>query len=245
MLNPLLFDAFRYYRNGLPKHSAIDATTALKWARRDVANGKRRYPGTPQGMRGGADFKIGRDSVFWCECPDDYLRRVGYADECGLRSIRHKGWFTDEYGDGELARGVVFQLPARNGTPRFISGVADSVNDGPAILSLELFDDKDDAARNADSLAEIYAEKERDYRRASNAGFRHGELGEEIATMRGQVREILKARRDHIRKGDKVPTILAVLECKARELLGEIEEMQEKRATLFDEYGHTDAFKDN
>ena len=41
------------------------------------------------------------------------LRFVGYADKINDR-IRHKGWCVDEFGD-DVMRGVVYQLPARNG----------------------------------------------------------------------------------------------------------------------------------
>lgn len=93
-MNQALIDAFRYWRGRLAPRSLLPthAANALLAARHDVAEGRARSVGsdTRQPMRGGQDFKIGSDSVFWCECPDAYLRRVGFADECGVR-LGHKG----------------------------------------------------------------------------------------------------------------------------------------------------------
>lgn len=238
-----LAETYLFYRQ---RHLLCTPRQALAMARRDIAAEKPRkvYVDVTRGaMRGGTDWKLCGDNVFFCECPDTYLRRVGFADQHS-RAIKHTGWWLTDDGDGESARGVVFQLPARNGKPRFISGIADPFNNGAAIISLELFDDKADAAINADWLAERYAEKERDYNRAWRAGQEYSELGSTIAQARKDALAVLKARRDHIRAGDSVPTILKVLECKAFELIDAISEARGKRETLREQYGNCDAFNE-
>jgi hypothetical protein len=237
-MNQNLIDAFKYWRRQSPNRAAH---MAIFNARKDLVEGRKRYPANGNAMRGGTDFKVGRDSVFWCECPDDYLRRVGYADEC--LSMRHTGWYLEDDWSGELARGVVFQLPAAKGKPRFLSGIADPHNDGPAILSLEVFDEKEEAARNADYLAERYAEKERDYQRAWRAGQDYRELGDEIAALRTDTLELFAERRE-LRKlvGDKFKASCRALHQTIKANWREIKAAREKRSELFDTFGHVDAF---
>ena len=213
----------------------------------DVQANRKRYPSTRGGMRGGEDWKLGSDSVFWCEQPDDYLRRVGFADECGLRSIDHTGWYmSDENWTGEKARGVVFQLPAHKGKPRFISGIADPNNEGAAILSLEMFDEKEDAARNADSLAEIYADKERDYQRAWRAGQDYRELGDEIPALRVETLALFSERRElKALVGDKFKAACRALNQTIKANWRDIKAARDKRETLFSDFGNVDAFNND
>ena len=59
-----------------------------------------------------------------------------------------------------MLRGVVYALPNRRG---YVAGYADPVNELAARLELSIIADKDDAAKIADRIAEIEAERERDY----------------------------------------------------------------------------------
>ncbi|MGZ6199168.1 MAG: hypothetical protein ACXWNL_16150 [Vulcanimicrobiaceae bacterium] len=248
MLNPNLIAAFKYHRSYTGRTSA---SRALELSRLDVQANRTRYPATRGAMRGGADWQIGRDNVFWCERPDDYLRRVGFVDEIPNESsyrgkfVDHKGWYLEDNYSSEVARGLVFQLPAHKGKPRFISGIADPNNDGPAILSLEIFNDKGEAARNADHLAEHYAETERDYQRANRAGFEYRELGEEIAATRVETLELFAERRElKALVGDKFKAACRALNQTIKANWREIKRARDKRETLFDAYGHVDAFND-
>lgn len=82
-------------------------------------------------------------------------------------SIRHTGWLTDEFGDSETIRGVVFRLPSGRG---FLAGW--SMGEGMASsLEYAVYDDESAAAHVADSLAENAAEKEREYQAAERARF--------------------------------------------------------------------------
>lgn len=133
----------------------------------------------------GAPFAIGGRygwQVQWCEAPP--FRFAGLASD--LTRLGHTGWYTDD-DDSELARGVVYQLTARDGRARFVPAVADPINAdsdgrGPAMLALADMvtadgpdesaadDARRDAARRADELAERYAESEREWREADRAG---------------------------------------------------------------------------
>ncbi len=67
------------------------------------------------------------------------LRTVGFADEIA-RGIDHKGWFCDphDFGGGEVYRGIVLQLPARNGFPQYVYGYADPCNDDAALIDFDI-----------------------------------------------------------------------------------------------------------
>lgn len=98
------------------------------------------------------------------------LRKIGFADE--ILKLRHQGWYADD-DSGMMAgtyRGIVYQLPARDGVPQYVYGYADPNNDDCALLSVETESDKKDAARYADQLAERFAEHERAFLCAWQAG---------------------------------------------------------------------------
>jgi hypothetical protein len=248
MLNQKLIDAFKYSRGFTGRTSA---RRALELARMDVSANRNRYPRQHFGMRGGTDWKIGSDTVFFCEQPDDYLRRVGFVDEIPSEShyrgkmVDHKGWYLrDDDCGGEVARGVVFQLPAHKGKCRYLSAVADPHNNGPAILSLELFDELREAARNADSLAEKYAEKERDYNRAWEAGQRYSDLGAEIAEERKATLALIREAKSQCATLRDMPATRKVIESAIRDYLRETESARDKRAELISEYGNCEAFNE-
>lgn len=77
---------------------------------------------------------------------------VDFADEVDS-SIKHTGWFADEYQDQGTIRGVVCRLEGR----RWLAGWYWSDN-GEYCIYQTIFDDAIDAASAADSLAEDYAD---------------------------------------------------------------------------------------
>jgi hypothetical protein len=100
------------------------------------------------------------------------LRNVGFADE--IVSLRHTGWFTDrEFQiDEETTRGVVYQLPGKDGAARYVAGYHyNGADDEGATLFFDTVysehgdDDKAkrEAARTADEHARVAADKECDY----------------------------------------------------------------------------------
>lgn len=118
----------------------------------------------------------------FCGWSDEIARETGHG-----RSIEHTGWFS-RAGDwsGDKLRGGVWQLPARDGSARYVPGYAEfegkgETNPGSAALALwemergERGDERDDsalweAARAADGIAEAQAERERDYSEAMDSG---------------------------------------------------------------------------
>lgn len=104
----------------------------------------------------------------WIEHVSKGLRVVGYADK--IAHLDHQGWFTDPRGDGgEVARGAVLRLTRAAGDARFLAAIADPWNPDCYIASMERFDDADEAAHDADSMAEAFAEAERDYQTRDTA----------------------------------------------------------------------------
>ena len=106
----------------------------------------------------------------YLEQPGSMLRFVGAAHD--IVRVGHTGWYLDDE-DGVTIHGVVYQLPAQHGSERYLAGHSDAHNPGAASLSLEILDDKDDAARAADAMAERVAADEREYQDAWRAGQAH------------------------------------------------------------------------
>lgn len=215
--------SYRYWRGlGRP------ACDALRLARADAEKETGRYPvsggfGAP-GERGGR----------WTEKPEAAgLRFVGFSDEIlsGRRGVDHSGWFLYPEGDpAEVARGCVYQLPARNGRPVYVEALRtgetlrtrsdwrDMGEDGGALIFLadrhlgerggrEETGDCDgiiSAARGADEEARIYAEAEREYQTAGQAGSRCADLETESADERKAARELVAELRAHFNAGGKL-----------------------------------------
>lgn len=158
----------------------------------------------------------------WIESPAEAgLRFVGFSDE--LASLGHNGWHLEPDGEGKLARGAVYQLPARDGRACYVEGVRLGSNgkkgwqeqcgrDGAAIVYLgerhlgerggdEYSRTRDnesavrEAARGADREAEISAERERDWQEAWQAGQKTAELETEAAADKAKARHLIAERR--------------------------------------------------
>lgn len=110
-------------------------------------------------------------------------RLVGFADGI-TRAVDNKGWYIDEFCD-KVYRGVIYRLPRG----RFVYGYADPHNDDCALIANETAGNVDDAARWADSVAQSFAEEEREYSEANSATFRAIEKAREV---REEVREALE-----------------------------------------------------
>lgn len=211
------------------------AKDALRQARLQVQNDTALKYGAPSIWKGlgGSDGKLfsayGETACRWIENPESKgLRFVGLAHDVAksnysyLRNaVEHTGWFLDNEILHETVSGVVYQLPARDGKPRYVVGYADPYNcdkdgNGPALLSVEVLEGERhdsynhgynpalrDAARRADSIAESMAEQEREYQDARRAGQTAREKTQE-ATQAGQewiaeiraFRDLWKARRN-------------------------------------------------
>lgn len=217
--------AYRYWRAlGRP------AGDALRLARLDAEKETGRYP-----VAGGAGAP-GERGGRWMERPESLgFRFVGFSDELrdGGRNS-HSGWFLYPEGDpAEVARGCVYQLPARKGRPVYVEALRtgetlrtrsdwrDMGESGSALIfpgaihygdkggdeyssTSDSSDAVKDAARGADREAEIYAEAERDYQAAWQAGSRCADLETESADERKAARELVAELRAHFNAGGKL-----------------------------------------
>ena len=109
------------------------------------------------GRHSGKSFYLGSDfspDLRWQWC-DDVTSR-----------INHTGWFTNEYGDGDIIRGIVFRLPRSRG---FLAGW--SMGEGMITgRGCTIYGDETAAAYAADSMAEYIAKQEREYQEQQNHG---------------------------------------------------------------------------
>lgn len=152
---------------------------------------------------GGAVFKVGENVGYrntfarWHESPAIPFRFAGLAHE--ILSLRHTGWYTrhDDPCSDELARGVVYMLPHS----RFIAAMVDPWNGrkngtGPCIVECKpngepfIYDDKYEAARAADGLAERYAESGREDDRLQ------GEIRQQEESIEENERKMDEARNE-------------------------------------------------
>lgn len=211
-------------RNAWPEKAYGIAREALARARRDVAEGKTRYP---SGYRSGngVTWQPDQPGIAYVDKPESVgLRFVGRV----VPEMRHgdvwdsrgnTGWHTDPYGDTfrdgtGLAWGEVYQLPGRKGESRFVAGYRFGGCDGGATLDFGRIyveprgdwevdvmtcDAAIDAARAADSMAEHAAEEEREYQTAWQAGSRWNHLAEVISDARKQCLSLMSERKKAMR----------------------------------------------
>jgi len=130
------------------------------------------------------------DRYRWVENVSMGLRKVGDSDD--IIRLNHTGYFTDNFQD-ETVHGEVYQLPARNGALQFVPAVNDTCNDDCACLDFSsVTDDKEDAARWADSMAENWAENSREEQAKDAAEQRIEEIGDEIKETYKDFRRIVR-----------------------------------------------------
>ena len=237
MLEEHVLQNYAYHRA-----RGMKAADALNLARDEIAKGLRRYGACSRAIY--YNPKSTRGNYRWIENAGRGLRLVGFADEI-YRGIDHKGWYTREDDMDETLRGIVYQLPARHGVEQYVHGYADPCNEGAAYLCFDLDDDKEQAARNADRVAEIFAEEQRDYNAAWDAGNRATELEREAAEQRAHIlslREEIKDARAVSR--DTMPTICATLRAEIVGAYHKIQKLRKERDHLRDDYGRSEGFEE-
>ncbi|MER9524029.1 hypothetical protein NKI96_10635 [Mesorhizobium sp. M0292] len=161
------------------------------------------------------------------------------------------GWYTD-VDQSATIYGVVYQLPGRDGTARFVAGYAsaDDCDSRPTldfgtIYSEDMRGDRynesavdldaaRDAARAADSLAQHAAEAEREYNAAWQAGSQFAERAETIAANRKAALELLAERRRAAvaGKGEAFKAICGAIRDKVAACVAEIAEARAERDKL-------------
>ena len=128
------------------------------------------------------------DRYRWVENVSRGLRHVGQAGD--IAKLNHNGWYTDNY-QNETVQGEVYQLPARDGKPRYLPAMGDPSNADCAQFDFHsITEDKVQAARWADQIAEYYAEQEREYRAGEDAENRIEEINTEIKDLYTGFRKI-------------------------------------------------------
>lgn len=139
----------------------------------------------------------------WAETPDDWSELKGRSDEIA-ESINHHGWYLDDCFDG-VAFGIVRKVRTKMGL-RYIAAVTDTCNgdkygNGPCAVEVHedgsplWYDCEPEAARFANTIAERYAEKEREYqegwRARNDAEEKADEARKEIAGLRTKARSLV------------------------------------------------------
>jgi len=240
------------------------ARGALMKARRRLAKGDRVYCALwPwQAGRGNVSLQprksLDSSRYVWIENPESAgLRRVGFADENlprYSRAIKHQGWFIDDSQD-EVFRGVVYQLPGRDGRARYLAGYADPFNPPAAFMCLDIIEGmkhaahdeaaKRDAATAADEIARIYAERERAYREVADARWRYDAIPGEIASLGAKI-DVLRGERIAARRlvgRRKFPTLCVTINAKIAELAHDIWLLKAEREALENDYAASDPWE--
>jgi hypothetical protein len=192
----------------------------------------------------GDAFQCGGSFVRWTENTHSIgLRFVGMADKVAPRSVKHTGWYcSDDNETGETARGAVWQLPARNGLPRFVAGIFDPINEGAALLIVDtVADDEIAAAHRADQLAERFAEREREYQRVSSARFRYDELTDDITARRKECLALIRELKPRLRSFG--PALCKALRYAVASQLRAIGKARQERADIVHAFASHDAWE--
>lgn len=130
-------------------------------------------------------------SEFYTDRPRQFFRFTGYCDDIHS-AIRHRGWFVDSFQD-ETARGIVYQLPARNGECRYLAGVEDPWAN--TFFETILYEDKVEASRAANGLAESFAEHCREDHEEQERLREIKENQQEATSLRNRIRILSRSIR--------------------------------------------------
>ena len=104
----------------------------------------------------------------------------------------HTGWFVNSFQD-ETVHGMVYRLPARDGKPLYAPAVSDHCgNPGSCFSFRDVTEDLIGAIREADRLAECWAESEREYEARENARLRIEENREQIKSEYAEFRKLAR-----------------------------------------------------
>lgn len=177
----------------------------------------------------------------WVEDVSKGLRVTGEAHK--IIRLDHTGYFTDNYQE-ETVWGMVYQLPARHGKPRYVPGVNDPNNEDSACLDFsELYEDKEDAARDADRMAEVWAEDEREYK--EDAETKREELTADIhqayADMRATIRQLRntvvqepcdREMGDNWKEASKLPIVRELVKAEWRRFKAAVSKLRKQRAKI-------------
>lgn len=183
-----------------------------------------------------ADDSPRADRYRWIENASRGLRIVGAVHEIKpdwRPIVDHTGWYLDPRGDGETVHGAVLQLPARAGVVRYVPAIADPFNDDCYCCDFRnVTDDLRTAIYAADSMAERYAEREREYQLTESARLRADELREEAAELRAKHRATVADMRALRELAPNAPNACAVLRDSLRAMRKRIRDALREAARL-------------
>lgn len=135
-----------------------------------------------------------KDDVYkserWIEHPENHFRFVGKYQDIYKGRNSHNGWYLDPFQQDTVS-GVVYQLTGKKGKPRYIAGHEDGYNEEYVKINFrDIFEEKEDAAREADEMARIYAERSCEDYIQTNAEDAIESNKHEIAELKKIVKEI-------------------------------------------------------
>jgi hypothetical protein len=181
--------------------------------------GNKRWHWVPHGFSTtpdfGATFKVGCYECRWCENISGHFRETGEAHE--IIRLNHRGWFVDNF-QHSTTRGMVLQLAARQGKNLYLATCSDPWNKNSGIIELCFYDEKEDAARAADGLAECYAEDSREDDLKMLVETEIASLKDSIAELRQRIRSLVAG----IRQSKVADIVCEQLRCDIRRLRREV-----------------------
>lgn len=134
-------------------------------------------------------------------CPENATETTG-----GSRRIT--GYYCDPFQDS-VTYGAVLQLPARQGKPQYVPAYSDPWNEDCYSADFDsVTNDKSDAARWADRMAEQFAEQEREYQVQQLAEQDIEDARATVAAMRARIRALTSTLRQ---AGEQPAAICAAL----------------------------------
>lgn len=171
------------------------------------------YYGSP--AKYGREFTAYGRRVRWVENPESMMRLCGTPADFRCEPSS----FACDYYGHRFAVGVVYRLPSADGHRRYVPAVLDPDNgnnqtgEGPALfcftemVTSDRWEDENEernsysealktAAQAANKLADAYAEEEYNHSEAWEAGREWREAGDEMQTLRDDIREIFRDARE-------------------------------------------------
>ncbi len=188
----------------------------------------------------------GKDRYRWVEHPSSGLRFVGKAHEIrgsgdgnmpyfDRSLVEHNGWYTDNY-QNETVWGEVYQLPARDGKSIYVPSVSDPNNDGACIDFRAGTEDLTDAIRWSDSMAEKWAEEEREYQAKDAAETRKEEIKAEITQLYADFKALARETRANCKELTGMPAVIQLIREEYRRVKCEVRSLRKECKKLDDNY---------
>lgn len=173
-----------------------------------------------------------RDRYRWVENASRGLRIAGDAHSI-LPRLRHTGWHLDPLGTGETVCGSVLMLPGKDRMPRYVPAIRDPYNaDCYTVDFHNIHDDASEAARDADGMAERYAELERDFNIRESAKLRAEDLRDEASELRARHRAAIADMRAVRDVANDAPNACALLRDALRGMRQRIRDALKEAARL-------------